>query len=357
MSTNTTYAQNGIIAKVLNAQMLGVITLSASLLVYISYRFEVNGYEALLGPYGTERLVPNGLLSLAEGLAAGLNSAKIALIYIAASLASAPGISALVPHLLRAFVLILSLIITLLIFGAQTISPGAEAQVNEIRTNLIDVHERERANLTARFDARSAAVTTRFAQEIERVFSTRDDRLRELKVQLDAERKRGYPNFKGPAYNDIERLIQEEKDHAEARLDALRDSEQSEIRQIESAREARLDVIGGQLKKDLDAVEFGEVFDTSEAQHPDILRAVEIVRAVVPEDWEVTPVAVIVTISFMMSLAVELAPMVMFGFVFSQLHKPSTKSGLEIGKAANSPTPPMLVEKSSSMGDARNVAG
>lgn len=329
------------VAAFINTIAMAATAGAALLLVYISYLLEVQGYGALLGSVGAEPLSRRYDVTLAEGLAAGFNIAKITLIFIVARLMIEYGSPALSAKSLRGFVLLLSLSMSLVVFAGQTISPNAEVALAERQREITANADAEAAEVSARFDARAERAEQSYERRITAEWDAHQTRLAELNAELAGERMIGGQNFAGARFRDIEQRIEAQRAQGQERVDTLRGELAQELAQIEQEREPRLQTIADDAQAALDAVQFGEVFDSHEAQHPWLLRAVEVVRSVTPGDRDIYPGHVTVGLALFISLAIELLPMVMLHHVFTTLARIGAPTASSTKSPANQTVPPL----------------
>ncbi|MBL3587550.1 hypothetical protein JMM61_19660 [Rhodovulum sulfidophilum] len=171
------------------------IAVVASIRVYISYLFEVSAYSALLGPVIGSHTLQEWQLTGAECLAIGLNGAKVALIFIIAHLASQGLRGSFQLKLLRGLVLLLSLLMTLFVFAGQTVSPKAEARLQELQSAINDRYEASIDLTNGRFDTQRSQVIERFEEELELLGDLPprlgSGRSRIFRSSLSVERRRG----------------------------------------------------------------------------------------------------------------------------------------------------------------------
>ena len=294
------------------------IAVVASILVYISYLFEVSAYSALLGPVIGSRVLEDWQLTGAEFLAIGLNGAKVALIFIIAHLASEGLQGRFQLKLLRGLVLLLSLLMTLFVFAGQTVSPKAEARLQELQSAINDRYEASIDLANGRFDTQRSQVIERFEEELELLGTEHTVRLEELNTQLDAERGVGGQAFFGERYKELLRLIQDQQDNFAAHANTLRGEERMALDRIEQERAEELRARSEAYETEYASIRLDDIYGTSEAQSPHMLRMVSMARTIVASE-QVTPATVTVFLTVLVSLIIELLPIAMFGHVFRVL--------------------------------------
>ena len=291
--------------------LTGLFALGA---VFSSYQFELMGYTALLGEVGQSQPLEALDLTVAEILAIGLNGGKIMLIFICVDMAVRYAKPAIAAKLLRALVLLLSLAMTLLVFGGQAISPMAQANLEEARATIEQTYQERVDVLTAQQNSRQAAISDRTEQDVLRLTAAHATRLDELEALLDAERLVGNQNFRGNRYIELESMIEKAKADYLARVDDLRALERTEISALTTSVQSQIIDADSTRQSRLDQLSFGSSFLSQEAQHPYLLRAAEMVRVFLPEHAD--HVKVTIALAFLLCFAVELLPMVLFNHLF-----------------------------------------
>jgi len=315
-SPTTTIARSAIDTLIL----LGAAA-SAALLLYLSYRFEAMAYSQILGTLGARPLFAGSSVTLAEGLAAGLNTAKVALIYVAAQhLVRRRGWRTLLPRAVHAFLITVSLVMTLLVIGGQTISPDAERRL----TSLLESTEARFSSEAARLEAAAAsqreAIRQSYEAERTQLSAAHLSRMAELQEGLDAERDNVIDGeFYGPRYQDFERNIELERAAFASRTDELRAREEAAMAALADTLVTDLSAVQGARDTALSGISLGSVFDVEEAQNPYLLRFLEIARYIAPEGVEIEIVFLTVFVAVMISLGVEISPLVVLGYVFRSL--------------------------------------
>jgi hypothetical protein len=295
-------------------------TLFAGLLVWVSFLFEVRAYSALLGQVGTMPII--GGYDLAHCLAFGLNGAKIMLIYVIAQAMLSHRGRAFVLKGLRGMVLSLSLLMTLLVFSGQTISPNADQQLVQARA-VVDAELRAAlVDLDRRHEARMAVQREALAAEIDRVTAAHQALQADLRAQYDRERGIGGQGFRGARYEELERLISVDVEQTTARIDALRAEAAEAQLAVELERDNRRETLTARHAERRESIQLRTIFDSPEAQHPTMMRFVELTSSVLPDGWGTT-LNMTLFLAFLVSLVIELLPMAMFGYVFGILAKSS----------------------------------
>ena len=93
---------------------------SAALLLTLRYRFAAMANAQILCALGARPLFAGSGVTVAEGLAAGLNAAKVALIYVAAQhLVRRRGWRTLLPRAVHTCLITVSMVMTLLVIGGS----------------------------------------------------------------------------------------------------------------------------------------------------------------------------------------------------------------------------------------------
>lgn len=293
-----------------------LIAAAAITLVYISYQFEVSAYTVLLGPVLAGPKFATWKLTGAECLALGLNAAKVGLIFIIAHLVASRLGGVLRLKALRGLVLLLSLLMTLLVFAGQTISPHAERRLAALRQEAADRIETALGSVNYAFDTRRARVEKTLDAEFKALKAAHEVRLENHEKQLTKERGIGGQNFRGARYEELLRLIDEEKTDYRTQVRRLRDEARADIAKIERDRQDALAAARKASGNGRTDITLEDVFGTTEAQHPIVLRMVELVRTISDQDW-ITPAMVTVLLTFLVSLVIEVLPIALLGHVFS----------------------------------------
>lgn len=291
--------------------LTGLFALGA---VFSSYQFELMGYSALLGAVGQAQPLDALDLTLAEILAIGLNGGKIVLIFICVDMVVRYAKPAVAAKLLRALVLLLSLAMTLLVFGGQAISPMAQANLEEARGKIEKDYQNTLTALTDQRQSRDAAISNRIEQDILRLSAAHSIRVDELEGLLDAERLVGNQNFKGNRYIELESMIEKAKADYRMRVDDLRALERAEITALTESLQTQFADADSKRQSKLDQISFANSFLSEEAQHPYLLRAAEMVKVFLPDHAD--PVKVTIALALLLCFAVELLPMVLFNHLF-----------------------------------------
>lgn len=289
----------------------------AACLVFVSYQFEVRAYTALLGSFGAQKTFPDRDLTVAQLLALGLNGGKIVLIFVVVDALRRWQNRARAAKVLRVLVLVLSFLMTLLVFGGQTISPQAEAQLEADRDGIRNAHAATMEGLEADRERQADIITASHREEVERVRTAHASRLQELNALLDAERQIGGQDFKGARYVEIEDMITAEKTGAANRLDRLREEEQATLATLMEAFDDRAQTAKTRAQDALKALSFTDSFASHEAQNPYMLRAAAMVRTF--SDVHADPVKVAIFLAAILCFAAELLPMVLFAHLFRVL--------------------------------------
>jgi hypothetical protein len=293
-----------------------VTALTALMLIFISFLFESEAMAALLGSFAHGGLYPGLALTVATGLALGLNGAKVALPFVVAQMTAVEGSRALGPHALRGLVLLLSLALTLVIVSSATISPHAVSQFKKMTDEIETGHARSIVALQTDEANRINPIETRFANEAKTLSAEHRTRLADLQKKLDHERTIGGQNFKGAVYLELERLIASENDLSSNRLNALHATKLTEIEAVSTAitqKRTSLDKTRATLLSKLD---FNAVSASPEAQEPHIMSLVRIGEHLLPVGVA-TPVTVTITLSMLISIVIEVTPLLLLRFIFS----------------------------------------
>jgi hypothetical protein len=315
-----TSATSSVTVSFFSALCLMATSLFAGLLVWVSFLFEVRAYSALLGPVGTMQVLWG--YDLAHCLAFGLNGAKIMLIYIIAQAVLSHRGKAFVLKGLRGVVLSLSLLMTLLVFSGQTISPNADQQLVQARAQVDADLRAALADVDRRHEARILAQQEALDAEIDRVTAAHQALQADLRSQYDRERGIGGQAFRGARYEELERLIAEDIARTTARIDELRAEAAATQLIAEVERDNRRETLTARHAERRDSIHLRTIFDSPEAQHPTMMRFVELTSSVLPEGWGTT-LNMTLFLAFLVSLVVELLPMAMFGHVFGVLARAS----------------------------------
>lgn len=343
MSVQTTHAiTSAVLRSAVSTLILAGAAASAGLLLYLSFRFEAVAYAQILGALGSQPLFPDAPVTVAEGLAAGLNTAKIALIYVTAQHRGLRGtLRAIFPRAIHYFLITISLVMTLLVIGGETISPNAERRLAAEQDAIATRFAAEEARLEAEAEGQSQQIRQSFEGEQTLLSETHVARMTELQAGLDAERENIVNGeFYGPKYRDYERNIELERADFSTRTDALRSEERAAVAEVMARlteERAGLRATGAEAQSGLS---LASVFDVEEAQNPYLLRFLEIARYVTPDDVAVEIVLLTVVLSIMLSLGVEISPIFILGFVFRALGRPdedlaaATAAGTDDGQNA-----------------------
>lgn len=314
--------------------------------VFSSYQFELMGYTALLGAVGQEQPLQALKLTVAEILAIGLNGGKIMLIFICVDMTVRYAKPAVAAKLLRALVLLLSLAMTLLVFGGQAISPMAQANLEEARSKIGQDYQETVTTLSDQQRSQEAAISNQTEQDLLRLSTAHQTRLSELEDLLDAERLVGNQNFRGNRYVELESMIKKAKADYRARVDELRAMERDEIGALTASVQSQLTDADTKHQARLDEISFADSFLSAEAQHPYLLRAAEMVKVFLPEHAD--HVKVTIALAFLLCFAVELLPIVLFNHLFLVLAEQRMRVrkvdevALSVNAPANSQEPPSL---------------
>jgi hypothetical protein len=277
---------------------------------------------------------------VAEILAIGLNGGKIMLIFICVDMAVRYAKPAVAAKLLRSLVLLLSLAMTLLVFGGQAISPMAQANLEEMRATIVQDYQETVTALTDLQQSREAAISGRNEQDVLRLSAAHSTRLNELQQLLDAERLVGNQDFRGNRYIELEAMIETAKTDYRTRVDQLRVLERDEIAALMANMQSQLAAAEASRQSKLDEISFADSFLSTEAQHPYLMRAAEMVKVFLPEHAD--HVKVTMALAFMLCFAVELLPMVLFNYLFFVLAEQRLRlrekdaPSLHVGIPANS---------------------
>lgn len=269
-------------------------------------------------------LVENSSVTVAEGLAAGLNTAKIALIYVTAQLlVRRCGWRALFPRAIHLFLITISLVMTIFVIGGETISPNAEHRLASAQEAVETRFAAEETRLENEAAARRTQIRHSYEAEQTLLAETLGARLAELQDGLDRERDNVVgAEFYGPRYQDFERNIELERATFASRTDEIRTREEAALASVATDLAERLDALRRERDAALADLNLGSVFDVEEAQNRYLLRLLEIARYVVPEEVEVEIVLLTVVLSIMLSLGVEISPILILGYVFRGLGRP-----------------------------------
>lgn len=287
----------------------------AALLVYCSFIFEVHAITVLLQDFGATRLVPGLSFTLAEGVAAGLNGAKIALSIIIADLIVSRQGWTLVPRLLRLLVFTLSLTLTLVIFAVTTISPNARATYDARLTAIKDQYAASLSDLDETLDDRATLTVDTYTTARSNESTTAQARIDELQTLLDAERQVGGQDFRGTRYTDLETKLAEANTGLANRLDALRAEEQAALDGITAERAEGHAALIATRDTARAGVDLAAIAADPEAQHPAIVAFAKIVETVFQRTG-ISPILVTVGLSLLMTLALELLPMAILTYAF-----------------------------------------
>ena len=266
-------------------------------------------------------------MSVAEGLAAGKNAAKIGLV-LAALIAAArwQAITA------RSKLILLSMIGTFAIVAGNSISPFAEtayqARIEQLTARAADS--------TQQVSLRAESLSKQAIADIERAFApklaTHEERKEEIDVLLAAERRRvdRNGNHIGPNYTrlmaDMDAALAAEKET----VNAMR----AEITQATNTLMAQRDLRIAELRAEADAaiqaVSLDDFLGATTSQHPYILRLAEMIKVMGGDHWDIKPEQVVVAITLIFGLCLELTPMVLFHAAFSAMLKVAGfKTGLK----------------------------
>jgi len=341
----------GILAGFIYTALLGLTTLFALCAVYASYQFELIGYTALLGDVGAIQPFRNLTLTVTGILAIGLNGGKIMLLFVIADMAHRYGGLAFAAKALRAVVLMLSLMMTLIVFAGQTISPRAQSNLDAARAQTASDHDAVAADLKAQSAQLSQEVGARYRIETGNLLRIHETRLADLNEQLDGERQVGNQKFKGARYNELGDLIEKETAAYRLRVDELRHLERAELDSIETKYRQEATAIEADRDSRLASLGFDQMFASSEAQHPYMLRATEMVRVYFPDQAD--PIKVTIVLALVLCFAVELLPMVLFSHLFMILSASTTRQR----DVAHDTVAPASAANSSIAPEVTNTAG
>jgi hypothetical protein len=291
------------------------VGLTVVTIILAAFRIEEHAFSILLGGIGATPIIPGLGYTLAQGLAAGLCGAKLVLPFVIVQQVAARGGWALRVNALRALVIGLALLMTLVIVGNATISPNTQtvidARIAEIDAKIATARDTRGADL----DATAEKITDRTAAEIATVTKAADERLKELNTLLDAERQIGGSAFKGPRYIELEGLIAEQVAERDRRIATLRATEAVELNRIATDRVNAEAIFTEQREADIAAIDRLAIAASPEAQHPAIMTSLAIVKKFAPPQFA-DPVLVTVALSVLISLVFELLPMTLLGHVY-----------------------------------------
>ena len=222
---------------VLGVFMSVFVGLTAVIIILAAFRIEEHAFSILLGSIGSTQIVPGFGYTLAQGLAAGLCGAKLVIPFVIVQQVASRGGCALRVNALRALVLALALLMTLVIVGNATISPNTQAVIDahiaEIDAKIGTARDTRHGDL----DAAAGIITDRTAVEIAAITTAAATRLAELNTLLDAERLIGAgESFKGPRYIELEDLITAQVAERDRRIADLRAKETVELNRIAADR-------------------------------------------------------------------------------------------------------------------------
>jgi hypothetical protein len=295
---------------------VAVTALSALILIYVSYLFEREAFTALLGAFGQATLFPRYDFTVADGLAVGLNGAKIALPFIVAQKTALEGSMAIGPRAMRGLVLVLSLFMTLVIVSGATISPNAQKRFDALQADAGGIHVANVAALADDLDKQIKLIEARFVAESGPIAEASAARLADLNAQLDVERGIGGSQFRGPHYKEIERLIEAERSLSATRLDDLRKAELAAIDAVNSDGDKKRAVLDATLAKSLADLDFSKIYASPEAQEPHVMSLVHIGQQFFQPEV-VGPVTVTIALAVLISFLIEMTPMTLLRYVFN----------------------------------------
>ena len=291
------------------------VGLTAVTIILAAFRIEEHAFSILLGGIGATPIIPGLGYTLAQGLAAGLCGAKLVLPFVIVQQVAARGGWALRVNALRALVIGLALLMTLVIVGNATISPNTkgaiDARIAEIDAKIETVRDTSGAGL----DAAAKTITDRTVAEIAAVTKAAEERLKELNTLLDAERQIGGSAFKGPRYIELEGLITAQVAERDRRIVALRATEAVELNRIATDRAKAEAIFTEKREAAIAAIDRLAIAASPEAQHPAIMTSLAIVKKFAPPQFA-DPVLVTVGLSVLISLVFELLPMTLLGHLY-----------------------------------------
>lgn len=292
--------------------------IAAGLLVFLSYRFEAVAYAQIFGSVGAAEIFPQSGFTVAEGFSAAMNLAKVYLVYITAQYQIKAGWwQALPARLVRWFVVVISIIMTVLILGGETISPGASERLEEYRAEIDEREEAEIATIDASNEQQRQALVAQFNTDLAALSQAHFERVEDLQDLIDAERLSGAgESFYGPRYQDLERNVAAERDRFAEASSELRSTHMQALADLTDERLAMVSTVRERADADRNGLSLASVFDSEEVQNPYLLRFLEIANAIAPDGVEVEMIAITVFLSLILSLGIELAPVIILGYVF-----------------------------------------
>jgi hypothetical protein len=318
----------GIVVGFVTTILLVGALITAGLLVYLSYRFEAVAYAQIFGSVGAAEIFPQSGFSVAEGFSAAMNLAKIYLVYITAQyLVKAGWWQALPARLVRWFVVAISIIMTVLVLGGETISPGASERLEEYRAAIDEREETEIATIDASIEQQRQALVAQFNTDFAALSQAHFERVDDLQELIDAERLNGAgESFYGPRYQDLERNVAAERDSFAAASLSLRSTHMQALADFTNERLTMVSVVRERADADRNSLSLASVFESEEAQNSYLLRFLEIANAIAPEGVEVEMIAVTVFLSLILSLGIEVAPIIILGYVFGVIARAGLRS-------------------------------
>jgi hypothetical protein len=139
----------------------------------------------------------------------------------------------------------------------------------------------------------------------------------DLQDLIDAERLNGAgESFYGPRYQDLERNVAAERDRFAEENSELRSTHMQALADLTGERLAMVSAVRERADADRNGLSLASVFNSEEVQNPYLLRFLEIANAMAPEGVEVEMIAITVFLSLILSLGIEVAPIIILGYVF-----------------------------------------
>lgn len=294
-------------------------------LIGVSYLFEVHAYSVFLGEMGGQIVWERYNLTMVELTALGMNGAKIALIYVLSCTAKNKIKRRISAIFARVMAFVFSMLMTLLVIAGLNISPAADTAYRDAQAAISKRHNVVVNRINDFHDTQITGLQLQSQQNISAPRLGSDTRLIELNARLDVERGIGGKNFNGPKYKELQRLIGVEEVKKVDQSESSRAALLGALTAIEVKRKAALVDAREIFKRDQSEVTLENLFDSDQSQHPYMLRFVEIFEILLP-NWEIRASVIIVCLGLLLSLAIEVLPMVMLGAVFASLSSNSKPS-------------------------------